>query len=184
MNQELAILITTAASIGLFHTLLGPDHYLPFIVMAKARHWSVAKTAMITALCGIGHVLGSVMLGLIGVAAGIAVGKLEAIDSVRGDLAAWAFISFGLVYLAWGVRRAIKNKPHTHSHFHTDDLSHEHKHTHHREHAHMHESPVKINITPWILFTIFSLFSFIDGPEGVRTPDLHVVNVTSFGSHD
>ncbi len=155
MNQELAILIMTAASIGFFHTLLGPDHYLPFIVMAKARHWSIAKTAMITALCGIGHVLGSIVLGLIGVAAGIAVGKLEAIDSVRGDLAAWAFISFGLVYFAWGVRRAIKNKPHTHSHFHTDGLSHEHEHTHLREHAHVHESPIKINITPWILFTIF-----------------------------
>ena len=155
MNQELAILITTAASIGFFHTLLGPDHYLPFIVMAKARQWSIAKTAMITALCGIGHVLGSVVLGLIGVAAGIAVGKLEAIESVRGDLAAWAFISFGLVYFAWGVRRAIKNKPHTHSHFHTDSLSHEHEHTHHREHSHVHESPAKVNITPWILFTIF-----------------------------
>jgi len=33
MSNELMILLVTAASIGFFHTLLGPDHYLPFIVI-------------------------------------------------------------------------------------------------------------------------------------------------------
>jgi nickel/cobalt transporter (NicO) family protein len=37
MSQELTVITITAASIGLFHTLMGPDHYLPFIVMARAR---------------------------------------------------------------------------------------------------------------------------------------------------
>ena len=40
MSNEIAILTATAASIGFFHTLFGPDHYLPFIVMAKANNWS------------------------------------------------------------------------------------------------------------------------------------------------
>jgi sulfite exporter TauE/SafE len=155
MSSELTILLTTAASIGFFHTLLGPDHYLPFIVMAKARQWSIAKTAWITALCGIGHVGSSVVLGLIGVAMGIAVGKLVSVESVRGDLAAWAFIAFGLAYFIWGVRRAIKNKPHTHRHIHEDGSIHEHEHTHHDNHAHVHDTPARANITPWILFTIF-----------------------------
>jgi hypothetical protein len=155
MNHELVILIVTAASIGFFHTLLGPDHYLPFIVIAKARDWSTSKTAVITMLCGLGHVLGSVALGLIGVAAGIAVSKLEIVESVRGDLAAWAFIAFGLVYFIWGIRRAIKNKSHTHRHFHSDGSTHEHEHTHHEEHAHVHDNPAKVNITPWVLFVIF-----------------------------
>jgi len=156
MSTEISVLLVTAASIGFFHTLLGPDHYLPFIVMAKARQWSSTKTAVITALCGLGHVGSSVVLGLIGVAAGIAVGKLEAVESVRGNLAAWAFIAFGLVYFAWGVRRAIKNKPHTHTHFHGDGSAHVHEHTHHQEHTHVHDSPAKVNITPWVLFTIFA----------------------------
>ncbi len=155
MPEEISILLLTAASIGFLHTLMGPDHYLPFIVISKARNWSMAKTTVITVLCGIGHVLGSVVLGLLGVALGIAVGKLEAFESVRGDLAAWMFIGFGLLYFAWGVRRAIKNKPHTHTHFHSNGVSHEHEHSHHEEHAHVHETTGKVNITPWVLFLIF-----------------------------
>lgn len=97
----------------------------------------------------------SVVLGLIGVALGIAVGKLELIESYRGNLAAWAFIAFGLAYFVWGMRRAIKNKPHSHNHFHGDGSRHEHEHGHQLDHAHVHESPAKVNITPWVLFTIF-----------------------------
>ncbi len=37
MSHEIVVLGIAAASIGFFHTLLGPDHYLPFIVMARAR---------------------------------------------------------------------------------------------------------------------------------------------------
>ncbi len=36
-------LITAAVTIGFFHTLFGPDHYVPFIVMSKARKWSFSK---------------------------------------------------------------------------------------------------------------------------------------------
>ena len=36
MNNSLALLSVTAISIGFIHTLLGPDHYLPFIVLSKA----------------------------------------------------------------------------------------------------------------------------------------------------
>ena len=37
------LLLGTAAFIGFFHTLPAPDHYLPFVVMGKARKWSIAK---------------------------------------------------------------------------------------------------------------------------------------------
>ncbi len=43
---------------------------------------------MITLLCGLGHIGSSVVLGLIGVALGLAVNKLEIVESVRGNLAA------------------------------------------------------------------------------------------------
>ena len=133
MNQELMVLYITAASIGFLHTIFGPDHYLPFIVMSKARRWSLTKTAIITFLCGIGHIMSSVVIGVAGIILGIAVMKLEALEAFRGNLAAWALIGFGLAYFAWGIHRALKNK------------SHEHPHVH------------KKNITPWILFTIFVL---------------------------
>lgn len=155
MTNEISILLVTAATIGFFHTLFGPDHYLPFIVMAKSGKWSKVKTAWITILCGTGHVLSSVILGFVGIAAGIAVANLEGIESFRGDIAAWLLITFGFVYSVWGVKRAIKNKPHTHVHVHSDGTIHEHNHTHRLEHTHVHEKPVKKSMTPWILFTIF-----------------------------
>jgi len=39
MSHDLTVLAITAASLGFFHTLFGPDHYLPFIRMARARRW-------------------------------------------------------------------------------------------------------------------------------------------------
>jgi len=154
--NELTVLIITAISIGFFHTLLGPDHYVPFIALAKARRWSLLKTSWITAICGLGHVLSSVVLGLIGVALGLAVTKLEVFESVRGSWAGWALIAFGMMYLAYGIRSAVKNKPHTHLHVHADGSTHKHEHVHATEHAHIHESKKK-NLTPWALFIIFVL---------------------------
>ena len=63
MDQSILLLMWTAATIGFIHTLAGPDHYLPFVMMARARQWSQRKTLWITLLCGIGHVLSSVVLG-------------------------------------------------------------------------------------------------------------------------
>ncbi len=157
MSEELVILSFTAASIALVHTLAGPDHYLPFIMMAKARKWSRAKTGWITGLCGLGHVLSSIVLGFVGIAVGVALGHLESIESVRGGLAAWALIAFGAAYCVWGIRRAIKNRPHVHLHHHGDAGEHEHEHAHHRDHAHVHGETEKGSITPWALFTIFVL---------------------------
>ncbi|MCP4614669.1 MAG: hypothetical protein GY845_38810 [Planctomycetes bacterium] len=155
MNAELSALVITAASIGFLHTLLGPDHYLPFIMMSWARKWSRTKTVVITFLCGLGHIASSIVLGMIGVSLGIAVKKLEIIESSRGNVAAWLLIAFGLAYLVWGLRRAYKNKPHVHAHFHTGTNEHEHPHDHHSEHSHVHNGTGRASITPWALFAIF-----------------------------
>ena len=64
MDNELLLLALTAASLGFIHTALGPDHYLPFIVLSKARNWSVPKTMWITFISGVGHVGGSVVIGV------------------------------------------------------------------------------------------------------------------------
>lgn len=152
MNSEIIVLCGTAASLGFIHTALGPDHYLPFIVMGRARRWPLAKTAWITFLCGLGHVMSSVVLGLIGIFVGIQVMKLEAFEGFRGSIAAWLLIGFGFAYFVWGVHRAIRNRPHQHVHTHGQDCEHEHVHS--ENHTHVHDQK-KANITPWILFTIF-----------------------------
>jgi nickel/cobalt exporter len=156
MTNEIFVLAGTAASIGFVHTVLGPDHYLPFIVISRARRWSLVKTLFISFLCGLGHVLSSVAIGFIGIALGLAVFRLEGVESFRGGLAAWLLIGFGLAYSVWGLQRAIRKKAHTHLHPHTDSMEHEHTHTHEKaSHAHVHDEKAKTNITPWILFTIF-----------------------------
>lgn len=154
MNDSITLLSATAVSIGFLHTLLGPDHYLPFIVLSEAKKWTVRKTMLITFLCGIGHVLSSVVLGLLGIGIGIELKKLVAIESFRGNIAAWLFIAFGLVYMIISIRNLIRNKKHHHSHFHFGGEKHDHEHNHHEEHSHIHDREV-VKTTPWILFLIF-----------------------------
>jgi len=153
--QELTVITITAASIGLFHTLLGPDHYLPFIVMARARKWSLTRTTFVTVLCGIGHVLSSVVLGIIGIALGVSINKLGAIESYRGGIATWLLIAFGAGYFIWGVFLARRNRPHKHWHAHGDTNMPIHKHKHSKDQLHVHKGEETKNLTPWILFTIF-----------------------------
>ena len=154
MPSEIVILAGAAVTIGFVHTVLGPDHYLPFIVLSKARQWSSLKTVVITLLCGIGHVLSSIVLGFIGLALGIAVFKLEVIESFRGEIAAWLLIAFGFTYFIWGIHRVIRNRPHDHLHLHEDGKTYSHPHKHVADHTHIHTSKSG-SLTPWILFTIF-----------------------------
>lgn len=155
MNEELTLLTLTAASLGFVHTILGPDHYIPFITLAKASNWSVSKTTIITLLCGVGHILSSVAIGAIGIALGLALKSVEYFESIRGEIAGWLLISFGLLYLLWGIKKAIKFKPHTHFHIHDKNIVHSHEHIHSHEHTHVHQEAKNKKLTPWVLFIIF-----------------------------
>ncbi len=177
--ESIWVLAGTAATVGFVHTLIGPDHYLPFIVISRARQWRLAKTLFISFLCGLGHVLSSVVLGFIGIGFGIAVSQLEKAESARANVASWLLIGFGLAYAVWGLRRALRRRPHEHPHVHVpEEISlhepepthshpenqehltsggqvHSHLHVHEAEHLHPHEVGAKKNLTPWILFIIF-----------------------------
>jgi nickel/cobalt transporter (NicO) family protein len=136
-------LIITASSIGLIHTLLGPDHYLPFIALAHSNNWSNKKTTLITLFCGLAHCLSSVFLGLIGIALGIFVNRLESLESFRGDIASYMMIAFGLIYFVWAVRNFYKDKKQFHTH---DGLP-----------PHSHEISSKGKNLFWALFIVFIL---------------------------
>ncbi len=167
MTEGIALVCGTAASIGFLHTLLGPDHYIPFVAMSRVGGWPLGKTVVITLLCGIAHVMSSMILGTVGIAFGVAVLKLENIEASRGDLAGWLLLAFGLVYFIWGLRRAIRHKPHAHVHGHADGTVHRHDHVHTNKHVHVHDGShaaangsiegkgKRGSLTPWVLFTIF-----------------------------
>ena len=146
-------ILLTAASLGFIHTVLGPDHYVPFVALSKSRGWSQTKTAVVTFLCGVGHVGSSVLIGLVGIALGTSVSRLEWLEGLRGDVAGWLLLSFGLAYMIWGIKKAIKSEKHSHSHAHEGVPPHSHEHPHETEHAHVHGNPA--SVTPWALFIIF-----------------------------
>jgi len=157
MTPEILMLALAAAAIAFVHTILGPDHYLPFIALAKARDWGMQKTLRVTMLCGVGHLAGSVAIGVLGIALGIQLSSLEWLESVRANFAAWLLIGFGLAYTVWGLRQAHRNRPHTHWHSH-GGATHEHVHSHHQDHAHVHEKTADgKSLTPWVIFIIFVL---------------------------
>jgi hypothetical protein len=162
MPAETWPLAGAALSLGIVHTLLGPDHYVPFVAMSQAGRWSTRKTLIITWLCGLGHVISSLLIGVLGIALGIAVQRLEGIESHRGELAAWLLIAFGSTYMVWGLVHARRGRTHSHVHVHADGTIHKHPHDHHGQHLHPHSGatgdvPVEgpVRMTPWILFTIF-----------------------------
>ena len=155
MVTDLPVILFSAGTIAFLHTILGPDHYLPFVAMSKSGQWSLRKTSIVTILCGSGHVLSSVLLGVAGVGFGVALSNITFLQSIRGNLAAWALIAFGLVYSMWGVRTAIRNRPHQHPHSHNHGFEHDHLHKHHKTHLHPHTESAEKYKSPWILFTIF-----------------------------
>jgi nickel/cobalt exporter len=112
-------LAATAATVGALHSI-APDHWVPFAAVARARGWSAARTARVTLLCGFGHVTASVALGLLALVLGREV--LEALGARLESLAGLLLIAFGLLYGIWGLRHAVGERLHGHSHFHYDHV--------------------------------------------------------------
>src|SRR4030095_8245927 len=155
-------LLLAAAGIAFLHTILGPDHYLPFLMLARARRWSTSRTLAITIACGIGHVLSSLVLGDVGLGLGLAVARIEHIEGTRGDWAAWGLVVFGAAYALWGTRRALRRardiEPPAHGshvHIHSHALGGRH---HHEETGAGEERETAIagrTVTFWTLFALF-----------------------------
>jgi hypothetical protein len=153
MSTEIELLILTAITISFLHTVAGPDHYLPFIALSKARGWTVSKTITWTIVCGCGHVWSSVLLGVGGAAIGWSLSKINWLESIRGGIAGWTLLGFGIIYFGWGLIRAKQNKAHKHFDLNADGSIYvfEHKHGETVMPAERHK------VTPWIMFIIFLL---------------------------
>ena len=131
MTPELAVLAGTAATLGATHTAIGVDHTLPFIMLGRARQWSLTKTLAVTSVCAVGHDLTSVLIGAQGnYGLGLALPELEAIAIGRGHFAAWGLIAFGAIYAVVGWWRMRREDAHRHFHVHADGTVHTHDHAH------------------------------------------------------
>jgi sulfite exporter TauE/SafE len=174
VDSNITLLGMAAVTIAFIHTICGPDHYVPFVAMARAGRWTTRKTIWITLLAGIGHVSSSVLLGTIGIALGTVVSRLESIEASRGEAAGWLLTVFGLGYMLWGIYYCLnQTKPIPHVHIHPGLAGpHDHDHDSTGMHPGRHDfvdsglpedsttgkdarAPHPVRLTPWILFTIF-----------------------------
>jgi len=123
-------------------------------MLARARGWSRLRTVAVTVACGVGHILSSVALGGLGIVFGLAIGRMENLESGRGPIAAWALVAFGVAYALWGLRHALRKRKGIEAHVHGDEV---HIHSHALSpHGHAgHRSGA--NTTFWTLFIIFVL---------------------------
>ncbi|MCF6129395.1 hypothetical protein L1S35_06900 [Flavobacterium sp. AS60] len=150
--SEFALLIITVLSISAVHTFSGPDHYLPFIVLSRSKKWSLKKTLFWTALCGIAHVVSSVILGILGIFLGWSIKKIFHIEAIRGGFAAWMLLGFGILYLLYALYNLNKNKIHKHfdASENGDIFVFEHQHNQNTK------ANKRYKVTPWVLFFIFA----------------------------
>ncbi len=141
-----------AVSVAVLHTAVGVDHTLPFVALGKARRWSLRRTLAVTAVCGVGHVLSSVLIGVAVIGVGLTMERALVIEMQRGQVVAWLLVAFGFAYAWWALWR---QRVHAHVHAHQDGTLHTHQHQHQSEHVHVHGDERRV--TAWVLFVLFVL---------------------------
>lgn len=136
---SLSALWAAALLTAVIHTIAGPDHYLPFIAIAKSRGYSLKKTLLWTFVCGIGHIGSALLIALafIYFSHWLSKENFAWIEDNRGDVAAYALIGLGAAYLLWALRRRFRHNE--------------------QKHNHLPELDGRKNITVWVLFIIFVL---------------------------
>ena len=150
MSGELIALALSASSISFLHTASGPDHYLPFVVISRSRKWTISKTLFWTTLCGMGHILSSLLVGAIGLFLGWQLANISWFQNLRGDLSGWCLLIFGIIYLAYGITRAISNRPHKHFDVYGSEV-----YVYEHRHGETVYPKQRVRVTPLILFALF-----------------------------
>jgi len=145
------VLFLSTCGIAIIHTVSGPDHYLPFIALSKSRKWNYVTTMAWTLFCGMGHLISSLMIGMLGVLMGWGMHRYKILDDIRGGLSGWLMFFFGAIYLLWATQNVYRNK--SHKHFESDDAGDlfvfEHRH------GEVMIPKEKYKVTPWVIFVIF-----------------------------
>jgi hypothetical protein len=137
MDAQGWLLTLSVAVVGVLHTLV-PDHWVPITLIARQRGWSRSETVLAAAQAGTGHVLTTLIIGLLiwiaGASAATRIGN--AIDTI----ASFALIAFG-GWIALSSWRDISGGGHGHSH--GPDGHHHHHYDNGQGHAHDHADEPK-----------------------------------------
>ena len=103
-DRSAMILLALAFSNALLHALI-PSHWLSFAVVGRANRWPIRTTLRVTALAGAGHVVITVVLGLIVARVGKEITRFipAYVEHVASSA---ALIILGITFLVRGIRRS------------------------------------------------------------------------------
>jgi hypothetical protein len=90
-------ILATGFAVAFLHGAL-PNHWLPFVLVGRRQGWGTGKTLAITAAAGLCHALITMLLGLVLVVTGMAVG--DRLGPVLPYVAGAILMALGLYYLA------------------------------------------------------------------------------------
>lgn len=127
-----ALLTTVAATgftVAFFHAAI-PTHWLPFVLVSRARHWSRGKTLAVSALAGLGHVALTSLLGLVIAWFGFQLD--EHANHLFSKLAGGVLLAIGGFYFwrQWSGRGVLHHHPPGGQHQASHQCGHEHDHSH------------------------------------------------------
>lgn len=89
------VILLSALTIGFIHSL-SPAHWLPIVLLGKARRWRPEVVAASSIVTGLAHIAVTAAITLVAVLAGekILGGDFEKIETYSG----WGLLAFGAIY--------------------------------------------------------------------------------------
>jgi nickel/cobalt exporter len=142
-STSVPLLLIAAATVGFLHSIL-PDHWVPLAVVARTQRWTLIRTARVSLLASIGHVLTSIVLG--GIIALVGLQFRKTFETQQGHIVGVVLVLTGIGFALWsltghGGHSHDHGVAHPHDHgehdarTHLDDHSHSHVHGHDHEHG-------------------------------------------------
>jgi hypothetical protein len=120
-----ALLVAAVGAVGVLHTMV-PDHWAPITLIARQRGWTRGQTARAALQAGTGHVVSTLVIGVIVWIAGVAFAtRFGQLVSTLSSLAliafgGWIAVSSWLELRAHDAHEQVHEHAHPHGHKHED----------------------------------------------------------------